>query len=117
MKLDKYHDIKKVLIQKKLSLLKADKNIAKDLQNDFDERHGDSADIAESIQEQELAISLKAKAQDELRDIEEALGRIEKGEYGLCAECDEEILKKRLSIQPYSIYCVACQEERELAKS
>ncbi|VAX23540.1 hypothetical protein MNBD_NITROSPINAE01-1902 [hydrothermal vent metagenome] len=113
MKAKEYSEIRKVLLRKKALLLKTDSDIAKDLQEEIDARHGDSADIAESILEQDVALFLKTKGQDELRHIEEALERMGSGEYGICAECDEDISKKRLEILPYSIYCVACQEEME----
>lgn len=46
-----------------------------------------------------------------LREIEEALNRMEDGEYGVCMECDEPISIKRLQAVPWARYCVRCQEE------
>lgn len=46
-----------------------------------------------------------------LREIQEALGRIESGDYGTCMECDEPISVKRLQAVPWALYCVHCQEE------
>ena len=46
-----------------------------------------------------------------LREIQEALGRIDDGSYGLCLECDEEISKKRLEAIPWARHCITCQEE------
>jgi DnaK suppressor protein len=46
-----------------------------------------------------------------LREIEEALVRMDEGTYGTCAECDEPISMKRLQAVPWAHYCVPCQEE------
>jgi len=46
-----------------------------------------------------------------LREIEEALARIDAGGFGTCMECDEAISPKRLQAVPWARYCVTCQEE------
>lgn len=46
-----------------------------------------------------------------LREIEEAVERIEVGDYGICLECDEPISIKRLEAVTWAKYCVPCQEE------
>ena len=45
--------------------------------------------------------------------IDEALKRIQKNEYGLCANCQEEMLPKRLDAVPWTKHCIACQEKKE----
>jgi len=45
-----------------------------------------------------------------LREIDEALERIEDGTYGICLECDEPISPKRLEAVVWARYCVRCQE-------
>lgn len=45
-----------------------------------------------------------------LREIDEALARIDDGGYGTCLECDEAISMKRLDALPWARYCVTCQE-------
>ena len=46
-----------------------------------------------------------------LREIQEALTRIDDGEYGHCLECDESISLKRLEAIPWARFCIECQEE------
>jgi DnaK suppressor protein len=46
----------------------------------------------------------------QLRMIDEALDRIESGDYGTCLYCEEEIPSKRLAALPWAKYCVPCQE-------
>ncbi|HWC95812.1 MAG TPA: TraR/DksA C4-type zinc finger protein, partial [Candidatus Sulfopaludibacter sp.] len=45
-----------------------------------------------------------------LREIADALHRIELGQYGVCMECEEQISIKRLDAVPWARYCVTCQE-------
>jgi len=45
-----------------------------------------------------------------LRDIQDALRRLEEGGYGLCLECEQPISSKRLSAVPWTRYCASCQE-------
>jgi DnaK suppressor protein len=47
----------------------------------------------------------------QLRLIDEALDRLEAGDYGACLSCDEEIPHKRLNAIPWARYCVSCQEQ------
>ena len=44
----------------------------------------------------------------ELRDIEEALQRIERNEYGLCSRCEGPIGLQRLSALPETSHCTRC---------
>jgi len=58
-------------------------------------------------------ISLRLNSLDyvQLRMIEEALDRIEAGDYGVCLGCEEPIPAKRLQAVPWAKYCVTCQQE------
>lgn len=108
-----FESIKKLLLQKRSILLATDQNINQEIKKEIENRHGDDVDVAESAYEQEMAYLFKSRGQDELKIINVALKKIEKGEYGICDECGEKIAKKRLAAMPYSIFCVECQEEME----
>jgi DnaK suppressor protein len=57
-------------------------------------------------------ISLRLNSLDyvQLRLIEQALDRIEAGDYGICVGCEEAIPAKRLHALPWAKYCVNCQQ-------
>jgi DnaK suppressor protein len=57
-------------------------------------------------------ISLRLNSLDyvQLKMIEEALDRIEAGDYGTCFSCEEPIPAKRLEALPWAKHCVSCQE-------
>ena len=48
-----------------------------------------------------------------LARIDEALVRLDADEYGLCADCDQEISERRLRALPFAVRCTACEERRE----
>jgi DnaK suppressor protein len=50
---------------------------------------------------------------DELRDVQEALTRVEAGTYGLCQNCGEAIDLARLKANPAARYDLRHQKERE----
>lgn len=50
---------------------------------------------------------------EELTRIEEALMRLETGNYGICESCGRKIDAARLQVAPYATCCVRCQEQRE----
>ena len=73
----------------------------------------DSADEALSLSMEKLQNTLQKTEIDELHLMEEALGRISKGEYGACIDCSEPISEKRLEHSPYAARCIVCQEAFE----
>ena len=52
----------------------------------------------------------------ELKEIEEALKRIDKGSYGTCEMCDESISIGRLRAKPFAKFCTPCREIYEVEK-
>lgn len=51
----------------------------------------------------------------ELRRIDAALERLERGSYGACAACGAPIEPRRLAALPWAIRCAGCEEARERA--
>jgi len=49
----------------------------------------------------------------ELQNIDDALARVEAGDYGLCAGCGARIGVRRLRAQPAAKMCLPCQEKFE----
>jgi DnaK suppressor protein len=45
--------------------------------------------------------------------IDAALKRIQEDEYGVCANCQEEMQQKRLEAVPWAKHCISCQEKLE----
>ncbi len=60
------------------------------------------ADAATELYEKEREMTLENNDEDILRDIKEALQRIEDGTYGICVDTGEEISTERLEAIPYA---------------
>ncbi len=78
----------------------------------------DIGDILDSVSEErtrELDMILTDREKQKLKQIDDALDRIEEGSYGLCEECGIKIPRARLKVVPFAKYCVECKEviERE----
>jgi len=68
----------------------------------------------DAMQQQQMALENKRRAELTLARLKSALRRIESGDYGACLECGESISQKRLQSQPEATLCIECQSEREL---
>jgi DnaK suppressor protein len=68
-------------------------------------------DQAQMSHDEFVSLHLNSLDYVQLRLIEEALDRINSGDYGVCLSCEEEIPQKRLLALPWARYCVTCQEE------
>ena len=77
----------------------------------LDDVESSEADIQDDI---EFAlISMKSET---LNKVNDALVRLEQGDYGNCFECGEEIAEKRLRALPFAVRCKDCEEARETAE-
>jgi len=73
----------------------------------------DPADMAANAYTKELLISMSANDRKLLQLIDEALERVERGEYGECVNCGEPLTEKRLDAVPWARYCLKCQDLQE----
>lgn len=78
----------------------------------------DIGDILDSVSEErtrELDMILTDREKQKLKQIDDALDKIEENTYGFCEECGVKIPRARLKVVPFAKYCVECKEaiERE----
>jgi len=64
------------------------------------------ADVGTDNFEQEFTLGLIESERQLLREIQEALGRIEDGSYGVCIATGKPIGKARLEATPWAKYCI-----------
>src|SRR6185437_11793063 len=67
-------------------------------------------DQAQMSHDEFISLRLNSLDYAQLRLIQEALDRIEAGDYGICLACEEPIPAKRLQALPWARYCVGCQQ-------
>jgi DnaK suppressor protein len=84
----------------------------KPLQPDTNSRQGDLADQASGNNEVHIQLKLKQTDAKILQAIEEALWRIEKGTYGVCRDCGEQIARARLDAIPWTRVCIGCKAKQ-----
>jgi DnaK suppressor protein len=75
-------------------------------------RQGDLADQASGNNEVHIQLKLKQTDAKIVQAINEALERMEKGTYGICRDCGEEIAAARLEAIPWTRVCITCKEKQ-----
>jgi DnaK suppressor protein len=73
-------------------------------------------ELEEEAQEENISrllAGLDDRGKAEIEAIDEALVRIERGDYGKCDDCGEPIPMERLEAVPTATTCVQCTEDRE----
>src|SRR4030095_2480200 len=73
----------------------------------------DEGDLATISHNKELLYNLHESDFQRLKSIQKALKIIDRGEYGECLRCGEDINEKRLMSVPWATLCIQCQEEAE----
>ncbi|MBN2265880.1 MAG: TraR/DksA family transcriptional regulator [Candidatus Aminicenantes bacterium] len=73
----------------------------------------DLVDKAETSYTKEFLLSLSDGERDQLMLIDEALKRLERGDFGVCQLCEKDIGAKRLAAIPWTPLCINCQEKAE----
>jgi DnaK suppressor protein len=67
--------------------------------------------------DREFALNLVSSEQDILYEIDDALRRIDMGNYGVCEACGKAIEKARLHAMPFTKMCIGCKSEAERGKT
>ena len=73
------------------------------------------ADVGTDAMEREKAFQLASAEGRILLEINEALRRMARGEYGRCESCENPILSARLEAMPIARLCLSCKEKEERA--
>lgn len=72
----------------------------------------DNAAVDTDVREQEghdVIMAEISSLQQRVQDIDAAIVRIEKGQYGYCSKCGKNIPDARLQLIPEAQYCVDCE--------
>lgn len=105
---------KSFLTKMKELLLSQKKEILAQSQQERDiDMEGDETDLIQGAMIAEMNNRLTSRATFKVKQIDDALQRIEKQTYGLCIDCEEPIPEKRLILNPHFLTCVTCAEDRE----
>jgi DnaK suppressor protein len=73
-------------------------------------------DQAQLSHDEFVSLRLNSLDYGQLRLVEEALDRVQSGDFGVCLACEQPIPSKRLQALPWARYCVPCQEAIGIAQ-
>ena len=104
---------KKKLVARREELTKTIARTEEEGRQADDDQTVDLADKAANSYTKEFLFGMTNTDRTILNLIDEALKRIRNNEYGLCANCQEEMQQKRLEAVPWAKHCISCQEKAE----
>jgi len=84
--------------------------LATQRQNAIIEQSADEVEDALSAAARETAVENSVRCSIRLRQVRDALRRMDQGQFGVSSRCGEEIHIRRLTVLPWATSCVACQE-------
>ena len=113
-KRNRYDELKKMLEDRRCELARRIHGKMRDARTEI--KDGSVLDQGESSEldvQDEIEFALIQMKAETLNQIDAALHRLEKGTYGDCFECGDEIPKARLRALPFALRCKNCEEDRE----
>ena len=75
--------------------------------------YADEVDEIQANERREIGFATRELLVGKVNRIVAALERLDRGEYGMCAECGEAIAPARLQVLPEVQTCVRCQDRLE----
>jgi len=102
---------RQLLLKQKQEIINGIKETEQLLQNQ--EREADENDRATLEEERWLELRIRERESKLLRKIDEALRRIDEGEYGYCEDTGEEIGLERLLVRPTATLSIEAKQRRE----
>ena len=116
----RYNELKKMLDERRSQLQAEVQGKMRDVRADgFGGKLTEVLDAVESSEadiQEDIEFALIQMKSETLTKVNDALIRLERGEYGNCFECGEEIAEKRLRALPFAVRCKDCEEAREVAQ-
>jgi len=108
----------KIAIETELKkFAKEDKNLKGDWDTRFPKFNGSEAGgsalekAADEVEEYVTLLPIEYNLELRLKNINLALEKIEKGKYGICENCGEEIPIERLKVHPEARFCLKCKQK------
>ena len=103
------------LLQKRRLLLGDVEKLSEQALNREDGSHlpDHMADLGAETFNQEVALGILEGEEDEIREIDAAVERINQGTFGNCEECESEIPRVRIEAIPFARLCLDCKQKEE----
>jgi DnaK suppressor protein len=109
---DKQEFFRLLLTQKINELLEdAEKTVAD--MTDSKENYPDPTDRASLESDRNFELRMRDRERRLIAKMQEAIKRIDDGEFGVCEVCGGPISEKRLVARPVTTYCIDCKTKQE----
>jgi len=113
MNKEQLEGLKEKLLAIRKDLLDGVSNVINHSNDEFGMETPDINDEASRTYSRQVLLSLGEADRKQLRLVDDALENIEKGEYGTCVDCEDDIPYSRLEAVPYVKRCVTCKTKYE----
>ena len=74
------------------------------------------ADDATEAFEQARDLSVRTRLENTLHEVQDALGKFERGTYGICEHCGTKIDWARLEAKPEARLCIKCKQRSDFGR-
>lgn len=79
----------------------------------MDDNYPDLVDRASVESDRGFELRIRDRERKLIKKIKQALERIDKGTYGICEDCGDDIELKRLEARPVTTLCIECKSRQE----
>jgi DnaK suppressor protein len=109
----RYEDLKQTLQDRRRAMQHSVEDRIRQARTDAGNEVLDEADSSGADIQADLEFALIQMNSEALQRVDDALVRLEAGEYGCCCECASEISESRLRALPFAVRCKNCEQRRE----
>ena len=113
MPMERFHEVKEQLLRLRAELFREVSESYATCRELGQDGVPDIGDMSANAYSRDVLFNLSEAQRRQILDIDAALERIAKGEYGTCMRCGEEIAPRRLEVRPFSRYCIECKTDIE----
>jgi DnaK suppressor protein len=109
----RFAQVKELLLKQRQELLQEISNSYAACREIGQDGVPDIGDMSSAAYSRDVLFNVSATQRQRILDIDVALDQIEKGKYGICMSCEEEISQRRMEVRPFSRYCIDCKTDIE----
>jgi DnaK suppressor protein len=106
-------DLRQILSDRRLEIQEEVQGRIRDGRTDRSSEVRDDIEASDAGIQGDIKYALLQMGGETLTRIDEALVRLDAGEYGCCVACQGEISERRLRALPFAVRCQACEEKHE----
>jgi DnaK suppressor protein len=106
-------DLRNILLDRRKQLQGELRTRIRDARTDRADEVFDEVDHSDATMQEGIGFALMQMKAETLARLDEALARLELGNFGFCFECHDEIAPTRLRALPFAVRCKDCEEARE----